>query len=531
MRTIKHLAFAAMAVSALALAGCGGGGSSSTMVAPSATPTTPPETTTPPAPTPVTLPSDGNAYLAAADLTLEDDTISLAAGGSMDVGAYTLSCSAAGPCEITIEDGDVEATGTVTATYTTAAMTTINNAKIAQTDEMHMRSLGVGVALIGDTAASSDSPSAKITRGESGAASISLKGWTGSAAASTGAEGWSGMMFEGAGLLNKGQSMAVYTNIEAAKRKALGHATDDSITTGVLYSSTAVEGVTWNSANGALALGGTLGAAQAAHLDKARFPQPGSTKATTYGTGTSDTHEREFPGTFRGASGTYSCAPATDVCSVTAPGSNAASKNYTLVGTWTFEPGAGQRGIEEDTSHLNFGWWIKTPSEVDSGGDYVYDVEVFSRAVGTIRVDDLGLLTGTARYEGPAAGVYVNRTGEGDSLAATHGTFTASAELVANFDKADADATATLSGEVGAFSGGTEMDDWSVKLGAVDVATGSGATATGVAGGKTSGTGTGTWSASFHGGAAGTAPAGVHGTFNAHSNTTNIVGAFGADRQ
>jgi hypothetical protein len=87
-------------------------------------------------------------------------------------------------------------------------------------EEVTGRALGVATALTGDTTTVTNTPAARITRGESGAASIAVTGWTASAAASAGAEGWSGMMFDGAGLLNKGQSVAVYSNIEAAKRKA-----------------------------------------------------------------------------------------------------------------------------------------------------------------------------------------------------------------------------------------------------------------------------------------------------------------------
>ena len=115
-------------------------------------------------------------------------------------------------------------------------------------------------------------------------------------------------------------------------------------------------------------------------------------------------------------------------------------------------------------------------------------------------------------------------------MAAMHGTFTADAELVANFDKAGAANTAQLSGVIGNFSGGSGMDDWSVKLGVTDVGDTSG-NGPNVTGGTTSGTGTGTWSATFHGGTGAAAPTAVVGTFDAHSNTTNIVGAFGADKQ
>ncbi len=519
-----QLALTASALAmALMLVGCGGGGSSSSTPQPAAPAATAPTTPADTAPVTVEVPTlpEGDMY------ALVENTYQIEAGGMATSGGVTFTC-AGEDCVVTIDGSTVTSTGgTVTAALTDAAdmaLTAQNKEKDdkakADAAEMHERALGVAVALMNPSMGKA--PTAKITRGETGAAMISVSGWTSSAAASAGAEGWSGMMFEGDRLDVKGQTAAVYTNKEAAKRKAFGG-------TGGLYT-TGTGGVAFVAESGHLTLDATsLSKTQGAFLDKSRFPQPGG-KKYTYGPASSDKHKREFPGTFRGASGTYKCDG--DDCSVTPPGANT-NDNYTLTGTWTFTPGDGQKGIQEDTSYMSFGWWMKLPSKADSGGDYVYDVEVFHRGAGATPdiSGDLGTLTGTATYKGPAAGIYVNKTGEGDTLAAMSGTFTAAAELLANWDKAGIPATATLTGEITNFSGGEGMSDWSVKLGVDDVSSNNGSVS-----GKTSGTGTGEWSAKFYGGtgAAGTgvaaAPTGVHGMFDAHSNTTHIVGAFGAER-
>ena len=136
---------AAVAALTLGLAACGGGGSDEPTASappPAATPDP-----MPPTPVAVTLPSDGNMYLDADELMLSDATINVTAGGSMDVGPYTLSCSDAGPCVVTIADGEVMATGEVSAAYTTAAMATIDAAKMTAMTEMDGRAAGLNEAL------------------------------------------------------------------------------------------------------------------------------------------------------------------------------------------------------------------------------------------------------------------------------------------------------------------------------------------------------------------------------------------------
>ena len=136
---------AAVAALTLGLAACGGGGSDEPTASAPPPPAMPDPT--PPAPVAVTLPSDGDMYLSDDEKALTDGTISVTAGGSMDVGPYTLSCSDAGPCTVTIADGAVTATGEVTAAYSTAAMTAIADAKMVAMDENSGRASGLSSAL------------------------------------------------------------------------------------------------------------------------------------------------------------------------------------------------------------------------------------------------------------------------------------------------------------------------------------------------------------------------------------------------
>ena len=565
MRTIKHLAFAAMAVSALALAGCGGGGSSSTMVAPSATPTTPPETTTPPAPTPVTLPSDGNAYLAAADLTLVDTTapISLATGGTHDVGVYTLTCDA-GPCEITIEDGDVEATGTVTAAYTIAAMATINKAKMTAMDENSGRSLGMhsaltdkdgdrGQQIIGDDA--SKGAILEIMRGTSGGAMVTdgqlggTSGWT-TATADSAISG-----FEGTKLTRKTEKMVVYTDIDAAKHKAfltayVNDGTDTTVPKALQQADgTPITGVTVAETTHAVSFtaAAMIAAGNAGLLDPTVFPQPeaegaGNNKYTYDDGEGAGKKKSSFKGTFHGAPGTYTCGtvgtPAAEcVVEVSAPStSSAPGHTAATVGSWFFTPDADNNPqiVNQDADHMHFGWWVKTPAKAAAEGQYLYDAEMFyGGELPFDNTDTIVALHGDADYNGPAAGLFAV-TGEN----AAHGEFTASATLTAKFGDTTAGTVTgaeggTISGKIGTFVRDDGVaNDWSVTLGAAGIA--AAGTDNGSGGGTVTGGSNdniGAWEFQMYGSGMNNAnPTGIAGSFRAAiDKNTAVAGAFAVE--
>ena len=413
MRTMTHFALAAAAAAALALAGCGGGGSGGTASTPTETPMTP-------APTPVAvaLPSDGNAYLDAADLTLTDQMIPLAAGASMDVGAYTLSCSAAGPCEVTIADGAVTATGEVTADYTTAAMETIDAAKMTAMDENSGRSLGMhsaltdatgtrGQQIIGEADADTKD-NLVIVRGMSGGAMVTngqlggTSGWT-SSMADNAVSG-----FEGHKRTRKTEEIVVYTNIDAAKHKAFLAQYPDT--------TTAIAGATVTvTTAGVVSISGgemaTLG--NAGLLDPTKFPQPkdeGKGDNTyTYDDGEgAGKKSSSFKGTFHGAPGTYNCDAGDCVVTVSDRSTVNAPAYGTTTGDWTFTPDVDNNPqvVLQDADHMHFGWWVKTPTAAAAEGQYLYDAEMFYGGSRMFPGANINALDGDADYSGPAAGLF-----------------------------------------------------------------------------------------------------------------------------
>ena len=173
-------------------------------------------------------------------------------------------------------------------------------------------------------------------------------------------------------------------------------------------------------------------------------------------------------------------------------------------------------------------------------------------------MSDVSNVTGSATYDGDAAGVYVREvyksTTDPSIDTATSGHFTADVSLMATFGQTVDDTTTTnvneadtiapnmlntLTGTIDNFvlSGG-EANTWSVSLqGRQNITAGSG-TATGMAQG---GGDAGSWNAVFHGatpetastgdGTTTVAPDSVVGEFNANFGNGTAAGAFGARKQ
>ena len=535
MRTMKHLAIAAIAASALALAGCGGGSSSSTMVAPPATPTTPttpstPDEPTTPTSTAVTLPSDGNDYLAEADLALEDQMISLATGESEDVGVYTLTCTA-GPCEITIADGEVTATGDVSADYTMAAMDTIKTAKMVMMAENSGRSSGMLDALTDATGtrgqailAGAKDNDLEIMRGMSGGAMVTdgqlggKSGWT-TAMADSAISG-----FEGHKLTRKTEKIVVYTDIAAAKHKAfLTHYPD---------STTAIAGATVSIAGGVVSLDAAamVATGDAGLLDPSKFPQP-KDEGEGVNTYTYDDMEgagkksSTFKGTFHGAPGRYACAAADCVVQVS-DRSTASAPAYdatATTGDWTFTPDTANnpRIVNQDTDHMHFGWWVNTPAKAAAEGQYLYDAEMFYGGSSLFPDGDIDALDGDADYSGPAAGLFAV-TGEN----AAHGEFTATAKLTAAFGNTSD--PGAVSGTISDFVRDDGVNNaWSVTLGSSPiVSTTQGGDDGPIMGGSNDRIGA--WEYRLYGPSTnGKDPSGIAGSFRAKIDAnTAVAGAF-----
>ena len=150
-------------------------------------------------------------------------------------------------------------------------------------------------------------------------------------------------------------------------------------------------------------------------------------------------------GTLQGASGTYRCGgvAATADCKVQKSGDH-----FNFVGTWSFRPSSGTTDVLiADTEFMYFGWWSRQTVVGETWTFQTFHGPTDSRDA---EVSDV---SGTATYQGPAAGYYAiyqplgAQSGQGD--------FSATANLTANFD------TNQLHGTIDQFSG---HSDWSLTL-------------------------------------------------------------------
>ncbi len=266
-----------------------------------------------------------------------------------------------------------------------------------------------------------------------------------------------------------------------------------------------------------------------------------------------------FRGTYDDAPGEYRCVTG---CSSTNDGTGSPSG---LGGTWFFKPDAGAMVQQPDAHYLYYGWWVSKDNDGMPTAASAF-VGRFGTAGDDSATDDDGLnagwsgtytagttLTGSARYEGNAAGKYaidnvLDGTGHG-------GHFTADAELTATFSAADADDVG-ITGTIDNFrlNDGSDDPGWSVSLhqtgfgsgGAIDATT---ATATNANDNNADGTTwsfgdnaapeSGAWSGMMYDEAVtgddddgSNIPTTVTGTFYSEFSTIGrMVGAFGADKQ
>ena len=541
-----------------------------------------------PAPTPVavTLPSASNMYLADSDTMLADGMITLTAGGSSTVGAYTFSCSAAGPCAITIANGAVMATGVVTAAYSTAAMATIADGKRDGMTESDGRAAGLHEALTRSGGANDifiGGPSGApltvtpvqipeagfvpgtvtdivITRGLTGDLMVTRDRATwhapATAAAAAGETGWAGKVLTNGAT----QTITVYSNIANAVRADFEADVASSIYRPGLNSGgiTHLQGA---STDGTLDIGplGPTGltltaadmqdAAAQGLLDPSYFPGPGATGSRTVTYTYSDNtptpgptnYAASFTGTFHGASGTYACA--TDPCTIAVtPANLTAPATYAANNDWTFLPdreAADSNDAQlhmQDSNWLSFGWWVNEPAAAAPGGAYLYNAQVFYGGADQFAAANLaaGVLNRlNLTYTGPAGGLYARTANETTGVTAARGEFTADASLTARYGVT---AGTDVSGTIDNFAngGGVDMSGWKLNLAQTAVAaTTSGATGAN-AGSVTSGDSTnraGRWEYTLYGPSrAQEYPSGIAGRFfaNVDANTA-VAGSFGAE--
>ena len=241
----------------------------------------------------------------------------------------------------------------------------------------------------------------------------------------------------------------------------------------------------------------------------------------------------KFSGTYDGAPGMYECTGST-ACTVTV---NDKDEVTAVAGDWNFTPASGAMVKVPDDDYLTFGFWLDTTTK--GGAVATYDaVQTFATSSLDETTGTLDNVTGTATYNGDAAGVYVHETKmENGALdTATSGRFTADVALKAYFDDMTPFSANTIQGTIDNFAlNGGPDNSWKVDVTATIGATFdlTGATKGGGAEGVISG--------QFHGEAvdrdgAGSgndlaAPPVLVGEFNANFVNGAVAGAYGARKQ
>ena len=253
-------------------------------------------------------------------------------------------------------------------------------------------------------------------------------------------------------------------------------------------------------------------------------PAPEGSSGTAYAAnGEAGAEELRFGGTFAGASGEYACSGS--ACTATLDNRGAVAA---LTGTWTFAPAESAMLQFPDAQYLFFGNWIREK------GEDAFDFQSFAGATGyeaSIPVTDA--MTGSATYEGAAAGLYVLKDiAQGEVTSARDGRFTATATLEAEFFGAE-DA-GVVRGRVEDFrdADGNPLEGWSLTLG-ITALRASEAAFTGETGASlgSGALGTGHWQGRLYGGGDSDAPPeAVVGRFDAQFLGAHITGAYGASR-
>ena len=265
-------------------------------------------------------------------------------------------------------------------------------------------------------------------------------------------------------------------------------------------------------------------------------PDPG-TKILTQWEAMGDNADNVFPGTLDGAAGTFRCQDATCTVTTTA-GATADDDNIVAVtGVLWFTPDAGTTVEIADSDYMTWGFWLDTTTK--DGDIASYDtVQTFVTSNLDPTDETLADVTGTATYNGDAAGVYVHETKMEDGAldTATSGRFTADVKLMADFDGSTTRVVNSIVGTISNFDlDGGPANKWNVDVSAgitADFALENGVASGGVTGSN------GSIAGQFHGTAADrdgdgaetnlAAPPVLVGEFNANFVNGSVAGAYGA---
>ena len=257
-----------------------------------------------------------------------------------------------------------------------------------------------------------------------------------------------------------------------------------------------------------------------------------------------------YQGVFDGAAGEYWCNTVGG-CVFDTDGDG----NLIYVsGDLYFTPAAGAQVDVPDPDYMYFGYWLRESE--DDEGDPAFEVAGVYGGPAPSNDSYVVMLEGSATYEGSATGLYVRRWTDANNevLRRRTGQFTADVELLANFGGADIAAADhySISGTISNFMDAAGPVDpsswasdrssraidpsWRLALQRADFSSNSFYN-------TTEGTGDdGMWYGQFFGdvevdndpvalGNQSTLPSGVAGAFDGHFNNGDVIGAYGAERQ
>jgi hypothetical protein len=267
-------------------------------------------------------------------------------------------------------------------------------------------------------------------------------------------------------------------------------------------------------------------------------PMEGDTAERTYKSDDTDTEDTDesakFAGTLQGGMGMFECTGSAD-CTVEVDSDGM----LTFSTGWTFTFDDDAEVNVQDSDYLYFGWWVDGPTGPNDDNEYSYTFQTFAGGLDTYGAT-IAELTGSATYEGAAAGKYVvKNVSDGNIQRADMGKFTADVTLTADFD------FDFIGGMIDGFtSGDEEMEGWMVELQRADIdglgvdAEFSAMTNATLSGMDNMKMNAGSWQGRFHGPHENDAtpaerinPSGVSGRFDAHFDAAHLAGAFGAEKE
>ena len=247
---------------------------------------------------------------------------------------------------------------------------------------------------------------------------------------------------------------------------------------------------------------------------------------------TGENADNVYPGTLDGAAGTFRCQTVGG-CEINTADDDDNTVTITSGNVLWFTPNPGATVMVSDSDYLTYGFWLDTTTK--DGNVASYDtVQTFAMSSLDTSIG-LSNVTGTAMYEGGAAGVYVHETKKEDGTldTATSGRFTADVALTAHFSGNPLRTAGTIEGTISNFDlDGGPANSWNVDVTAQSIAvadTGFTGNASGMSDDD------GSLNGRFHGiGDADdntVAPPVLVGEFNANFVNGTAAGAFGARKQ